>query len=288
MKPMLAETITDISTQVKFPIYASIKLDGIRCLIRDGKAVSRALKPIGNDHIRTELERFGLHGMDGEILTYNEDGTVKTLNQINGDVSRSSGTPVWTYNVFDCTTRPEEPFEVRYSEYRNMVKQVFHPRIVAHQQHWTGELSDLELFEDSTVLLGHEGVMVRSVRGHYKHGRSTVKEGLLLKLKRFSDDEAVITGFEERMHNGNEAFTNELGRTARSSDQAGMVPMDTLGALVLDWKGVEFKLGTGFDDDLRQEIWNNRPEYLGGAVTFNFKGIGSNGRPLIASFKAFR
>ena len=44
IKPLLAceEPLDD----VKFPVYVSTKLDGIRCLIIDGVAYSRSLKPI--------------------------------------------------------------------------------------------------------------------------------------------------------------------------------------------------------------------------------------------------
>jgi len=40
-KPMLAATIEDIH-QIKFGVMASPKLDGIRCLIINNKAVSRS------------------------------------------------------------------------------------------------------------------------------------------------------------------------------------------------------------------------------------------------------
>ena len=39
---------------------------------------------------------------------------------------------------------------------------------------------------------GFEGVMLRSPLGKYKMGRSTLKEGILLKLKRFEDAEATV------------------------------------------------------------------------------------------------
>ena len=50
MKPMLSHTITDTS-DVKYPVLVSQKLDGIRCLIIDGVAVSRNLKPIRNNRV---------------------------------------------------------------------------------------------------------------------------------------------------------------------------------------------------------------------------------------------
>ena len=48
-----------------------------------------------------------------------------------------------------------------------------------------------------------------------------MREGYLLKVKRFVDGEALVIGVTEPMHNANEAKTNELGRTARSHKKAG-------------------------------------------------------------------
>ena len=82
------------------------------------------------------------------------------------------------------------------------------------------------------------------------------KKGLL-KVKRFEDGEAGILAVEEQMHNGNEATTNELGRTQRSSHKENKVPMGTLGALVCKdvETGIQFNIGTGFTDEVRQQLW---------------------------------
>jgi DNA ligase-1 len=77
---------------------------------------------------------------------------------------------------------------------------------------------------------GYEGVMLRDPDGPYKFGRSTMREGSLIKLKRFEEAEAVVVGFEEEMENTNEAYRDELGRTKRSSAKAGKVGKGTLGA----------------------------------------------------------
>lgn len=104
---------------------------------------------------------------------------------------------------------------------------------------------------------GYEGAILRKPGSPYKHGRSTVKEGYLLKLKRFVDGEARVIGVTELMHNGNEATVNELGRTARSHSKAGMVPTGTMGTLIVrDVKtGVEFEIGTGFTAEERASFW---------------------------------
>ena len=66
--------------------------------------------------------------------------------------------------------------------------------------------------------------------GPYKCGRSTVREGYLLKLKRFADGEAVILGCCEQMHNANAAQQDAFGRTKRSSHKDNKIGKATLGA----------------------------------------------------------
>ena len=87
---------------------------------------------------------------------------------------------------------------------------------------------------------GYEGVMLRCPRSPYKQGRSTFKEGYLLKLKKFLDDEAVVIGFEERLHNTNEKESDERVYAKRSSKKEGMVRANTLGSLIVAWGDIEF------------------------------------------------
>jgi DNA ligase-1 len=92
------------------------------------------------------------------------------------------------------------------------------------------------------------------------------------------------------MHNGNEATTNALGRTERSSHKANLVPVGTLGALVCSspkWAGT-FNLGTGFTDALRAEIWANRDSWRGATVRFKYQSIGTKDLPRIPVFQGRR
>ena len=68
-KPMLASQIDDLST-VKYPVYASYKLDGIRAIIYQGVAYSRSLKPIPNKSIQewAMQNKESLEGLDGEFI----------------------------------------------------------------------------------------------------------------------------------------------------------------------------------------------------------------------------
>ena len=56
-KPMLAAAVEDVST-LAFPLIASPKLDGIRCIVRNGVAYSRSNKPIRNRHIQQCISEY--------------------------------------------------------------------------------------------------------------------------------------------------------------------------------------------------------------------------------------
>ena len=99
MKPMLSHTITDTSA-VKCPVLVSQKLDGIRCLIIDGVAVSRNLKPIRNEFVQSVIGTPKYNGLDGELIvgaTFAKD----CYRVTNSGVMSKDGEPDFTYHVFD-------------------------------------------------------------------------------------------------------------------------------------------------------------------------------------------
>lgn len=147
----------------------------------------------------------------------------------------------------------------------------------------------LERYEEECLKAGHEGIMVRDPEGLYKYGRSTTKEGGLLKLKRFEDSEAVIIGFEEEMHNENPATLDAFGRTERSSHKANKVGKGTLGAFVcVTHAGVEFKIGTGFDRVDRVRFWEGRESLMRVLVKFRHQPHGEKDAPRCPVFLGFR
>ena len=145
-------------------------------------------------------------------------------------------------------------------------------------------------YEEEALQEGYEGVMLRTPESPYKGGRSTLKQGYLVAIKRFEDAEAEIIGYEEKLHNANKLQKDELGYAKRSSSKANLVPMDTLGALVVkDLKtGVIFNIGTGLDAALCRWIWANRKKCLHKIVTYTYQVTGTKDKPRIPSFKGFR
>ena len=78
-------------------------------------------------------------------------------------------------------------------------------------------MEEIDTNESACLEFGYEGIMLRDPNGTYKFGRSTARDNILLKVKRFLDDEAEVIGIEEKMSNQNVAEKDNFGRTERSS-----------------------------------------------------------------------
>lgn len=272
-KPMLAYTIEDVGT-ISFPALASIKLDGIRCVIVDGVAYSRSMKPIRNRFVQWVLGRVEFNGLDGELVVGNVFAKDCYSASYSGVMSEE-GKPDFTFYVFDSFSCPTHAYSDRIKGLA-----INHPRIMVLDQELVQDQDSLLAYEQVLLAKGAEGVMVRDPKGKYKFGRSTAREGLLGKLKRFVDAEYKVVGFTERMHNTNEAVVNALGYTERSSHKANMVGRGDLGTLICEMQdGTTFEVGTGFDDATRAEIWSNQPQYLGKMAKVKSFPVGVKDRP---------
>lgn len=283
-KPLLAVE-ADLS-KFRMPCYLSPKLDGIRTLILNGKAVTRNLKPIPNKYIRGILEAHAdlIKDFDGELIVGSPTAS-DCFNKTSSAVMSFEGTPDFKFYVFDRVG--EGSYWDRWLDaeiYCDL------PFVEFVGQHFVPDMDILNKFEAKFVGLGYEGVMTRSPEGVYKQGRSTAKEQILLKIKRFKDSECIIIGYEERLHNANEATTNALGHTERSSHKANMQPMDTLGALIVESPDFEelFRIGTGFTDESRKEIWDNRDKHLGNMVKYKYQECGVKDKPRFPVYLGIR
>jgi DNA ligase-1 len=287
-RPLLAEKV-DLAT-LEYPCFASPKYDGFRCIIDPmGQPVSRNMKPIANAYVYGKLKELGLPKFDGELLTYTGN-KVDDFNTVQSKLSTRSGMPDFRYMVFDHYAMPNQEYADREITIREWfeIHEGHVGRLEHVQQKMVHDEEELLNFEAECLAEGWEGVMVRSIDGPYKFGRSTTREGILLKLKRFFDAEAVVVSAHELRHNANEAVTNELGYTERSSHKANMQGMDTLGKFTVQWGGVEFDIGTGFSASQRDEYWRTQDLLIGAKLTFKYQSLGPSGKPRFPVFLGFR
>jgi DNA ligase 1 len=289
---MLAGTIKNVE-DLRFPILASPKLDGIRAIIdTNGKVMSRNGKEIPNKHVQDQLGFSHLYGLDGELIC-GDPTAPDAYRKTTSAVMSVDGEPEVTYHVFDVQAIRDYGFQDRLAKAKTIINDVVRgPRIKLVQHLTIKTVDELLRYEEVCLVKGYEGVMIRDPRGPYKHGRSTLKEGWLLKLKRFRDSEATVIGAVELRHNKNEATRNELGKLERSSAKAGKIAGGILGALVVRdcVTGVEFEIGTGFTREQRVELWQKAQ--LGGLtdkmLTYKYFPTGSKDRPRFPVFVGWR
>ncbi len=279
MKPLLSATIQDTSA-IRYPALVSTKLDGIRCLVIDGVAVSRNLKPIRNDHVQQSIARLGkdAEGLDGELIVGSEFSPTCYRDTSSGVMSYS-GTPDFRFHVFD-RFNIDAPYTDRLSTLPatgGIIQRV--EQTPVHTE------AELLLIESDLLAVGAEGVMVRSLDGAYKHGRSTLRDGIIGKLKRFTDAEFKVVGSIERMHNANDAGVDALGYVERSTAKSGMVPCGDLGALICRTAdGSTFNVGGGFTAADRVAMWAKRDWLVGRIAKVKFFAPGGYDVPRFPVF----
>jgi DNA ligase-1 len=283
-KPMLASKC-ERPDLLPFPVLATPKLDGIRCLKIGGKALTRSYKPISNRFAREWIEANLPDGVDGELML--RDGT---FSETTGAIGRRDGQPDFVFHVFDYVTDSiTTPYAERMKRLAALPDWV---RIVKVLPLLIRNVAELAAYEEECVAAGYEGVMVRTPHSPYKCGRSTEREAWLLKIKRFEDAEAVVLEPYEGMSNQNAAEQDAFGRTKRSLAQAGMIGRGELGGFVVRHieTGVEFRLGYnhvvgGMD---RVTLWMKREALIGRVVKFSHQPSGAKEAPRFPKFIGFR
>jgi len=211
-----------------------------------------------------------LHGLDGELIVGKPTDT---------NVYNTTQSHVMSYN---------KPGDIHFHVFDRITTGKFKDRLLSLPSgddwlHPVGHtfincLDDLLAFEEKSLTLGYEGIMLRSEDGRYKHGRSTFNDNILFKLKRFTECEVEVIGFVEQMININEAKTNALGYTERSVTRDGMVPANTTGKFIVNYNGEPLEISCGsFNHDERRHIWFNQEKYLGKIIVMRHFAIGLDG-----------
>lgn len=281
-KPLLAGNFDP--SNAKFPYIATPKIDGIRFLMVNGVAVSRTFKPIRNKHIQSLLQKYLPEGTDGELTSGD------TFQSSTSAVMTIEGEPEFKAWIFDYVNPKEtevHPFYLRILTLPHPLQAPFEYEVLSGTQ--IHSLKELDEYETICLDVGYEGVMLRDPHGTYKFGRSTVRDNILLKVKRFCDDEAELIEIQEKMSNQNPEDQDAFGRMKRSSSLEGMIPMNTTGSLVVrNNEGQLFSIGSGLNDELRDDIWRNKDSYIGKLVKYKYFPQGIKELPRHPVFISFR
>ncbi len=302
-KPMLAakpepEDLDDLLPLLRYPLLGSPKLDGIRATVQNGKLYSRALKLIPNEEMQKLWGRKELEGLDGEIVVGPPTAHDCFNRSTSVVMSRDKPAADAVFYVFDSFSahglafcfRTEAAYDAQDCDPFQGSNRIVH---VAHKE--LKDLKALLTYEAQQTRKGHEGIMLRDPNGLYKQGRSTLREGGLIAVKRFVDAEVVVLDTYEQETNTNAQKLNELGRLARTSHKAGKVGKGTLGGFVVSLemepgRAVVFSVATGpgLTQELRAELWARRRSLVGRLAKVRYQKVGTKDAPRIPTFLGLR
>lgn len=279
-RPMLATALEDKDLDgLQFPLFGSPKIDGYRGLFWKGKIYARSgkLHPCpAVQAMARKMREANLPDLDGELIVPGE-----SFNTGGGKLRRLDYTGPVGFLVYDLLN-DGLPFLNRWELYSHLDKV---PGLEYVTQVWLENKTQLLDFENACLAGGFEGVVVRKPSALYKHGRGTLRDQIMLKLKRFHTAEARVLELLPRMHNENPQETSPLGYAERSSAKEGLLETNILGRIKVQglngpFKGQVFHIGT-FDglteDDKIQELRNQT--LLGKVITYKYFPTGAKDRP---------
>ena len=268
-KAMLAQNAGDYS-RIKsddWPLYVQPKLDGVRCLIQYGDGVSpgviaysRTGKEWKNiDHILQELvpffQKYPNHILDGELYNHDlKNDFEKIISLVRKtkptDKDRLESELKVQFHCYD-TIMEHWNFEDRmlfinenfgyYGKFDSDVNM-----IVPTPSHLVHNTEEVEVAHEDYLEQGYEGSILRK-NERYECKRSWT----LMKVKDFSDAEAVIVGYEE----GKGKREGHLGKFIMQDEdgnQFGCPP------------------GKGYNYQDMKDMLNNIHDYIGKRATFTY------------------
>lgn len=238
----------------------SHKLNGNRCTYYNGEFYTRQNKKyIGLDHIKNNIEKIpnaDNYVFDGELIYKNKEGLSDSSAFQKGTGianNKSESKTELKLVLFDVLTREEFDNKVSNDTYRTRKK-----KLLELKQYETENLKIVDMFYEGTdqseiwkwldYCEEHdiEGLMI-NLDTPYECKRTKN----LMKVKKFYDFDLQVIGYEEG--------------TGRNKGR--------LGAFVVDYKGNQVKVGSGYSDEERINFWNNRDELIGRVITVKYKEV---------------
>lgn len=294
---MLAASEIPSDEVLVFPLLASFKLDGIRCNIHHGVAMSRTMIRIPNQFVQGFFSAKPTlwHGLDGELTVGGSTGD-GTMYRTTSGINSAGGQPNFMFNVFEDFSDPSDAL-TRYAVIQARVAQLQAAgikRVNVIEQVLIHTLDELKAYYAKAIALGYEGLILKKLRGLYKNGRSTLNEGILLKWKEFIYFEARITGVDQGTRNENPDVRSNTGKAKRSTAKAGKTLVEAVGsfqsvAVNGPYEGIDFSCGPGVLPKARlKELWLIRDQLPGQVITVKAQKAGAKDKPRYPGCQAFR
>lgn len=235
------------------------KLNGVRSTYYKGEMRGRSGAVMsGLEHITNVLDKYGNMVFDGELTLKDKNGVSDNeafriatgiVNSENDDKSRIC------YTIFDLLPSDEFDDGVSSASYRE--RRVFLDRLAEE----LGDNEDVHVL--SSMYCGTDQSVIEPLLDQMV---SEDKEGLMVNLD---------VPYQRKRHRGilkvKRFYTMDLP-IIRCEPGTGKLS-DTLGAIVVDFDGVEVGVGSGFTEEQRNWFWEHKEEVVGTLAEVKYKEV---------------
>jgi DNA ligase 1 len=256
-------------------VYVEPKLDGIRCLaiVENGEAklFTRAGKLISNfdETVGKELAQLRDGCYDGEIMSVDFRELMRQVNRKEDkDISKVF------FGVFDYINLKEwhakkssTPCAVRKRQIqdqilkKSLVGKFKYLKVVPFSTVKATE-ENFKMYHDQWVRQGEEGIMIKDMSAPYQFKR----DWSVMKYKAFFDVDVEVKGM--------------LEGTGKHEGK--------LGSFVIDYKGKEVRVGSGLNDELREQLWVDPERHIGRIIEVRYQEETPDGSLRFPTFVCFR
>lgn len=236
------------------------KFDGWRALYRAGEFRARGGGVIAHPVVIEAGRRFAALGappLDGELIAGEPDRPAPDLWRATSSILRREhgDAGALRFVAFDCLADPDEPCAERLARLSGLPLDPFLRLAPSTDLETAAAVAE---FEQLHYCRGFEGVILRDPAAPYAPGGRDLA-GPIWKWKRFTDDEATITGAAPMQSKG--------------------ATVEKVGAFLCDWRGRAISIGAGIPTALRAELWPRRAALIGAPLRFRFQGVYPSGLP---------
>jgi DNA ligase-1 len=256
---MLAKKFEEHKDKIKGNFVITEKLDGNRIVVIKDDGIVKSFTRQGNQYegleeIESDIINLPLDNIvfDGELIADCKGSTHEIYTETTSKArSKGSNKTGLIFHIFDVL--PLDEFQKGISknnavERKIDLSKIFEDYLLLHCKEvkplYIGcDLSQINVWMEHANKQGWEGLMVNLDKPYVCKRTDSI-----LKVKTMSSCDIKVIGFEEG--------------TGKNEGK--------LGALVVDYKGYPVGVGSGFTDEDRDYIWNNKNKYLGKIIEVQY------------------
>lgn len=215
--------------RVTFPCWATLKIDGIRSIYRDGEFYTRNGKKLyGLTRLKEHLVSINAPVLDLELYVPGVSFQVGS-----GMIRSYTEVPNVSAYILDLPESKESEYGLKRVLVADYTKEY-----IQEVPAWVvRSIEELQFYYQRAIEQTYEGLVVRPLHYTYEHKRSYS----WMKMKQVESEDLPVVGLFE----GEGKY------------------MCMLGGIIVNRNGVQVKVGGGFSDDERREIWDGGDKYTG-------------------------